>query len=76
MTPIGIALGSFLSKIESSKISIWFEAIFDSLAAGTFLYIAILEIIDEVFENSQQKILKFSLLLFGFLLMALIALWV
>ncbi len=75
MTPIGIIIGSVLDSIESSRISIWFEAIFDSLAAGTFIYIAILEIIDDVFANGKFRYQKFAFLLFGFLLMAFIAVY-
>ena len=75
MTPLGIIIGTVLNNIESSRISIWFEAIFDSLAAGTFIYIAILEIIDEVFENGKFRYQKFGFLTFGFLLMAFIAIY-
>ncbi len=75
MTPIGIIIGTVLDNIESSRVSIWFEAIFDSLAAGTFLYIAVLEIIDDVFANGKLRIQKFGFLLIGFLLMAFIAIY-
>jgi len=75
MTPLGIIIGTVLNNIESSRISIWFEAIFDSLAAGTFIYIAILEIIDDVFENGKFRYQKFGFLTFGFLLMAFIAIY-
>jgi len=75
MTPIGIIIGTVLDNIESSRISIWFEAIFDSLAAGTFIYIAVLEIIDDVFANGKFRYQKFAFLLFGFLLMAFIAIY-
>lgn len=75
MTPIGIIIGTVLDNIESSRISIWFEAIFDSLAAGTFIYIAVLEIIDDVFANCKFRYQKFAFLLFGFLLMAFIAIY-
>ena len=75
MTPLGIVIGTVLDNIESSRVSIWFEAIFDSLAAGTFIYIAILEIIDDVFANGKFRYQKFSFLMFGFILMAFIAIF-
>lgn len=75
MTPIGVVLGSLISFSESDQSSIVFEAIFDSIAAGTFLYIATLEIIDELFEKSEFKASKFALIFFGFALMATIAIW-
>jgi zinc transporter 1/2/3 len=75
MTPIGVVLGSIISFSENNESSIVFEAIFDSIAAGTFLYIATLEIIDELFEKSEFKVSKFALIFFGFALMATIAIW-
>ncbi|MCF8357940.1 MAG: ZIP family metal transporter [Prolixibacteraceae bacterium] len=75
MTPIGIVIGTVLDNIESSRMSVWFEAIFDALAAGTFLYIAVFEIIKDVFENGKFRYQKFTFLLIGFLLMAFIAIY-
>ena len=75
MTPLGIVMGSILSSIDSSRTATWFEAVFDALAAGTFIYIAILDIINEVFEKPEKRWAKFSLLIIGFVLMALIAIW-
>ena len=75
MTPIGVVLGSIISFSENNESSIVFEAIFDSIAAGTFLYIATLEIIDELFEKSELKATKFTLIFAGFALMATIAIW-
>lgn len=75
MTPIGIAIGSILSSIDTNKTAIWFEAVFDALAAGTFVYIAVLDIINEVFEQRQKRWLKFFILIIGFSIMAIIAIW-
>ena len=75
MTPIGVVLGSIISFSENNESSIVFEAIFDSIAAGTFLYIATLEIIDELFEKSEFKVSKFALIFIGFALMATLAIW-
>jgi len=75
MTPIGIIIGSVLSEIDSNRTALWFEAVFDALAAGTFVYIAVLDIINEVFETPQKRWPKFGILIFGFILMATIAIW-
>ncbi|NOR86837.1 MAG: hypothetical protein GQ527_04450 [Bacteroidales bacterium] len=75
MTPIGLILGSIISDIDSNRTTIWFEAIFDALAAGTFVYIAVLDIINEVFEKAKNRWLKFGFLIIGFSLMAIIAIW-
>lgn len=75
MTPIGIILGTIMDQLENNQVSVWFEAIFDSIASGTFLYIAILEIIDDVFGDSKSRFQKFGYLLIGYLLMTLIAIY-
>ena len=75
MTPLGVLLGTALGYNESSANSVMFEGIFDSLAAGTFLYIATLEIISELFESNDQKQTKLALIVTGFALMATIAIW-
>ena len=75
MTPLGIILGSLLDGLDGGKNSVLFEAVFDTLAAGTFLYIAILEIIAELFEQNTQKTSKLMMIFMGFALMATIAIW-
>ncbi len=54
MTPIGVAIGAGLLQIEGSAVALNFEAVFDALAAGTFVYIAVMDIINEVFETSEK----------------------
>ena len=60
----------------AAKASSIFEAVFDALAAGTFLYIALLDILEEEFRAStSHRMGKFFLVLAGFALMALVAIW-
>ncbi|MCF7833256.1 MAG: ZIP family metal transporter [Candidatus Marinimicrobia bacterium] len=75
MTPLGVVLGTIFSHLLADKTSILFEMIFDSLAAGTFLYIAIVEIMGEVFEQRNQTWAKLTLVGIGFALMGVIAIW-
>lgn len=75
MTPLGIIIGGIIDNMESSMISVWFEAIFDSLAAGTFIYIAVMEIINEIFEEKNERFTIYGFLILGFFIMALIAIW-
>ena len=75
MTPLGILLGSAFGAWATSLVATKVEAVFDALAAGTFLYVAILDIIEEVFENPEDRCLKFMLMTASFGLMALIAVW-
>jgi zinc transporter 1/2/3 len=76
MTPLGIILGTVFSSFLASKTSILFEMIFDSLATGTFLYIAIVDIFGDVFKEQDQAWSKLSLIVIGFSLMGIIAIWV
>jgi zinc transporter 1/2/3 len=75
MTPLGIILGSLFSTMLKGKAAYGVEAIFDGLAAGTFLYIAILDIMVEVFHESENRWNHFILMALGFAIMALIAVW-
>jgi zinc transporter 1/2/3 len=75
MTPLGIVAGSVLSAQTSAASAQVFEVVFDALAAGTFLYIATLEIIAELFSTSPKRLATLSVLLMGFALMATIAIW-
>lgn len=75
MTPSGIIIGSMLSNVFSDSISQELEGVFDSLAAGTFLYVSVLDIIEEEFSIPGNEWLKFSSIIVGFLLMSTLALW-
>lgn len=76
MTPLGIASGYFFMLLLSGRAEAVFEAVFDALAAGTFLYIALLDILEEEFRSStSHRMEKFFLVLAGFGLMALVAIW-
>jgi zinc transporter 1/2/3 len=75
MTPIGIVLGrSFGSALEGDT-SLWVQAIFTSLAAVTFFYVAVVEIIDEAFEKGGQYRQQFAFMSLGFALMAVLGIW-
>ena len=75
MTPLGVILGMTGKAVTDGAAAHMFEAIFDGLAGGTFIYIASLDIIEEEFDDSREIWLKYSLVCAGFLLMALLALW-
>lgn len=76
MTPIGILIGTLLEEHLSHSSSELFEGIFDGLAAGTFIYIAIVDIMKDAFKSPGQRILKYFVLIAGVVVMALIAIWV
>jgi zinc transporter 1/2/3 len=76
MTPLGIGLGSALSALVSGSGALVVEAVLDSLGAGTFLYIAALDIIGAEFSSPEDRWAKWLSASLGFGTMALLALWV
>ncbi len=75
MTPIGIVLGIGLEAMFTGPDHFIWEACFDALAAGTFLYVAMSEILPQTFERRHSSAVKFVLVAAGVSLMALIAIW-
>ena len=76
MTPLGIILGAIFSNYLRDSSSQTFEGGFNALAAGTFIYVAIVEIINESFGEGNDRLAKFGSILLGFGMMAILALWV
>ena len=76
MAPLGILAGTAIDALISSGGRQLFEAVFDSVGAGTFLYIATLDIIRTEFELPGDQWQKWVLASMGFGLMALLALWI
>jgi zinc transporter 1/2/3 len=75
MTPIGIILGAILSASLTGHAALLTEGIFDALAAGTFIYVAILDVIGEEFSLPGDRLAKFLLAASGAAVMALIGVW-
>ncbi len=76
VTPLGIAVGALLGNFLDHGSGEVVEAVFDALAAGSFLYIAAIDIIHEEFgETHESHLPRLGALLAGLGLMALIALW-
>lgn len=75
MTPAGIVLGAILASLLSGHAALLFEGVFDALAAGTFIYVAVLDVIGEEFALPGDRLAKFVLASAGAGLMALIGVW-
>jgi zinc transporter 1/2/3 len=75
MTPIGILTGTGINALISPGDQLLFEAIFSSLGAGTFLYIATLDIIRTEFELPGDRWQKWLLAAGGFSIMSVLAIW-
>ena len=76
MTPIGILAGAVVEALISSRRCLWFEAIFDSVGAGTFLYVASVDIVRTEFELRGDRWQKWLLAALGFSMMAVLASWI
>lgn len=75
MTPLGVLIGTVMSSLLTGRGADICEGVFDSVAAGTFLYVATLDIISEEFSRQADRRLKFALLALGFAFMSMLALW-
>ena len=75
-TPIGIVLGTTLSAILTGRTEEIIEGLFDAIAAGTFLYVAIVSVLNNEFKQNEDRWLKFLMVSIGLGIMALLAIWV
>ncbi len=74
-TPLGIIAGATVGALEGAARLVG-EAAFLSLAAGTFAYVATLDILREEFHDPDGRLAKWLWVVAGAGLMALLALWV
>ena len=75
MTPLGIVVGAVVSGSLSGDGEALAEAIFDGLAAGTFLYIATFGILKREFSEPSRLVPKFAAALAGVVLIAIVSVW-
>lgn len=75
MTPLGLLIGSIASAVLTGNVAVLLEGSFDTLASGTFLYVAVIDIIDEELSIDEDKLAKFALITVGVAFMALLAVW-
>ena len=59
MTPLGILFGTMASNLLEGTTAIIIEGSFNALAAGTFIYIAILDVIDAEMSRIDDRIAHF-----------------
>jgi solute carrier family 39 (zinc transporter), member 1/2/3 len=75
MTPIGIAIGAAVSTSLSGDGEAMTEAIFDGLAAGSFIYIATIGILKREFSDPSRLLWKFGAAVAGVVLVSVVAIW-
>ena len=71
MTPFGMGLGLYFS-LQGDTIA----AIFTALAAGSFIYVAIVEILMRELGNKVDRCHKLLALAAGYAVMSVLAIWV
>jgi len=76
ITPLGIIIGLALTAMLNVREEQLVAIAFDSLTAGSFLYIALSDILEEEFMSPKDRLFKFALVTFGFAIMAIITLQV
>lgn len=76
MTPLGIIAGAVIGGALTGRSDMLFEAVFDSIGAGTFMYIAALDIIKTEFDRQRDHAQKWLAAPAGFGFMALLAIWI
>jgi zinc transporter 1/2/3 len=76
MTPVGILASTAVDTLISATSRELFEAVFNSVGAGTFLYIATLDILRTEFELPGDNWQKWLLATAGFSIMAVLAIWI
>ncbi len=73
MTPIGIIIGAILDKVLPHRSEHIVEGLFDSMAAGTFLYISIVNLLNKEFNIKKYIGAKIFFVALGFSLMTILA---
>lgn len=59
MTPLGIVLGTVASELLEGGTAVLIEASFNALAAGTFIYVAILDVINAEMSSRDDRLAHF-----------------
>lgn len=75
MTPLGLIMGMLGTTVLQGTTATLVEGAFDALTAGTFIYVAVLDIIDEELAGGADKLATFALIVTGLAFIALLALW-
>ncbi len=70
LTPFAIFVGLMLGKVLSGHFILIVSSFLISFAAGTFIYVANMEIMAEEFASPENKWQKLALLLAGFVFMS------
>jgi len=66
MSPLGIVVGSLVESLLSGEAGKITTAVFVAISGGTFIYVAIVDVVLPEFDTGKHKVWKFISLLFGY----------
>ena len=75
-TPLGIAIGLYITHYAHMSISSLTEGMFDSVAAGTFLYMTMHLMQTRDPYPMPQRLASLGIVIVGFVMMAVLALYI
>lgn len=76
MTPLGIIGGYIASAVVPTIQGLWLSMVFKGVAAGTFIYVSLVEILLEEFEGKNDRTPKFLGFIVGLVAMTVLAYYV
>lgn len=56
MTPIGIVFGTVAGQVFEGRTALIFEGSFNAIAAGTFIYVAVMDVLDAEMSRERDRI--------------------
>ena len=56
MTPLGILLGTVAGEVLEGRAAILFEGSFNAIAAGTFIYVAVMDVLDAELSRERDRV--------------------
>ncbi len=56
MTPIGIVLGTVAGQVFEGRTALVFEGSFNAIAAGTFIYVAVMDVLDAEMSRERDRV--------------------
>lgn len=75
MTPVGILLGWLMAGFSQAAGDSAASGICTAMAGGTFLFVAVMEIIPEELQNRKHLVVKCGALATGFVAMDMLSMW-
>ena len=56
MTPLGIVFGTVAGQVFEGRTALIFEGSFNAIAAGTFIYVAVMDVLDSEMSRERDRI--------------------